>query len=137
MYFLKAHNAVTFFLTGLIWIVQLVHYPMFAAIDASRFRKTHEFHSTRISYIVAPAMLAELILAVVLLMRRDLPLAARASALGLVLLIWAVTFLIMIPFHQRLASGDRIAENISSLVRWNWIRTIAWSARAAICFFYF
>jgi hypothetical protein len=52
-------------------------------------------------------------------------------SLALVLLIWAVTFFISVPFHNRLAQGfDYIS--IDGLVRTNWLRTLAWTARLAL-----
>lgn len=57
--------------------------------------------------------------------------AAVWWALGLVLLIWAATFFISVPFHNRLAQGfDYVA--IDGLVRTNWLRTVAWTGRTAV-----
>lgn len=55
-----------FFLTGLIWVVQLIYYPAFAVVAAERFTDFHAGHSRRISWIVGPPMLAELGSAIVL-----------------------------------------------------------------------
>jgi hypothetical protein len=42
-----------------------------------------------------------------------------------------VTFFISVPFHNRLAQGfDYIA--IDGLVRTNWLRTLAWTARLTL-----
>ena len=55
---------------------------------------------------------------------------ARRGA-ALVLALWLTTALLSIPAHQRLASGFDSAAH-RSLVRANWIRTLAWTARGLI-----
>lgn len=130
------HNATTWFLAGLVWTVQLVHYPLFGALDPARFREAHAAHSRRISFVVGPAMVLEAVLAAMLLFRRGMADGAAAGGFALVLVIWASTAFIMIPLHDRLASAGRRVEYIDSLVRWNWIRTIAWTARGLICLVY-
>jgi hypothetical protein len=118
---------------GLIWVVQLVHYPMFDGLDSTTFRKSHAFHSRRILWIVGPAMLSEFCLAGLLFFERGLRDWPAATGFGLVLWIWAVTVFIMVPIHQRLERSGFRPEIHRALVRWNWLRTLAWSARAAIC----
>ena len=56
-----AHLFSTFFLTGLIWIVQLVHYPGFNFVDANDFVAFEKFHTNKISAIVIPLMFCELL----------------------------------------------------------------------------
>ena len=123
--------ALTSYLTGLIWTVQVVHYPSFAFVAPDKFPAFHQAHSTRISWVVLAPMAAELVLAGWLVW------AGRALGgilwwnLGLVVFIWAVTFFISVPFHNRLAQGfDYIA--IDGLVRTNWLRTLAWTVRCVL-----
>lgn len=126
---LKLHSAVTWLLVGLIWVVQLVHYPMFSRLDRATYQQSHAFHTGRITWIVAPAMLLELALASLLYFRRP----DRVTALGLALVcaIWIVTAFVMVPLHQRLSQGFD-AEAQRALVRWNWLRTAAWSLRGVL-----
>ena len=130
---LSLHNGTTWFLVGLIWVVQLVHYPMFDGLDSTTFRQSHAFHSRRILWIVAPAMLSEFCLAGSLLFERGLSDWPAAAGFGLVLFIWVVTAFIMVPIHQRLEHSGFRPEIHRGLVRWNCLRTLAWSARGAIC----
>jgi hypothetical protein len=51
--------------------------------------------------------------------------------LGLLLLIWISTILLQVPQHRRLQAGFDPAVH-RRLVSTNWLRTIFWSARAAI-----
>ena len=121
------------YLTGLIWTVQLVHYPSFGLVPKAAWAAFHAAHTRRMSYVVLAPMVLELGLAIGLAWagRRLLPGAAGWWSLGLVGLAWAVTFFISVPFHNRLAQGfDYIA--IDGLTRTNWLRTLAWTARAAL-----
>ncbi|MFD2784998.1 hypothetical protein [Hymenobacter rubripertinctus] len=118
------------YLTGLIWTVQLVHYPGFARVEPAQFEQFHREHSTRISWVVMAPMLLELGAAGYLAWQGEaLGPAMRWGQLALVLLVWASTFFITVPFHNRLARGYNYVA-IDGLVRTNWPRTLAWTARA-------
>ena len=85
----------------------------------------------RITWVVAPLMLVELATAILLVVLAPLDVLAIIG-LALVILIWTSTTCIQIPCHHRLASGfDPKAH--AWLMKSNWIRTIAWTARTAIC----
>lgn len=120
-------------MTGIIWFVQLVQYPSFAQVDSASFPDFHTHHSNSISVIVAPLMVAEAVSAIAFLWA---PLRVQTSwqiwlGIGLILFIWASTFLLQVPAHSRLGSGFEEAS-WRRLVRSNWLRTIAWSARAVL-----
>ncbi|OWP64747.1 hypothetical protein CDA63_03020 [Hymenobacter amundsenii] len=120
------------YLTGLIWTVQLVHYPGFARVEPAQFVHFHREHSTRISWVVMAPMLLELGAAGWLAWEGEaLGPVARWGQLALVLLVWASTFFITVPFHNRLAGGYNYVT-IDGLVRTNWPRTLAWTARMAL-----
>lgn len=55
------HFASTWAMVGLIWIVQLVHYPMFGCLDAAQFSRHMRDHQQQISWIVLPLMMSELL----------------------------------------------------------------------------
>ncbi|SNC77311.1 hypothetical protein SAMN06265337_3894 [Hymenobacter gelipurpurascens] len=119
------------YLTGVIWTVQLVHYPSFAQAARDTFPAFHQQHSSRISWVVLAPMVLELGLAIWLAWQGRALGQGVWWALGLVLLIWAATFFISVPFHNRLALGyDYVA--IDGLVRTNWIRTLAWTVRSGL-----
>ncbi|RYU80135.1 hypothetical protein [Hymenobacter persicinus] len=123
--------ALAAYLTGVIWTVQLVHYPGFARAARDTFADFHRQHSRQISWVVIAPMVLELGLAGALAWLGAELGAVRWWALALVLLIWAATFFITVPFHHRLAQGyDYVA--IDGLVRTNWVRTLAWTARAGL-----
>lgn len=125
--------ATTWAMTGIIWFVQLVQYPSFARVPAASFPEFHAHHSSSISIIVAPLMIAEAISSAAFLWA---PLRVQTPAqiwlgIGLVAFIWASTFLLQVPAHSQLGSGFN-EGTWHMLVRSNWLRTIAWSARAGL-----
>lgn len=118
-------------MTGLIWLVQVVHYPSFHFIpdtDAIRFAV---FHTTRITWVVAPVMIVEGLTLAVLLFQRDLSLAFKIGAAVLLLLIWISTATLQVPQHSILALGKDVSA-IDRLVSTNWLRTLAWTLKSAL-----
>jgi uncharacterized membrane protein len=125
--------AATWFMVGLIWVIQIVHYPLFADVGEAQFEVYSQKHQFLITFIVGPVMVAEMITAVMLAWYPPEPAAASwlRVALVLLLVIWISTALIQAPSHGRLAKGFDLA-GIRSLVNGNWIRTVAWTARGGI-----
>ncbi len=131
MNILLLHFAVTCTLVGLIWLVQVVHYPSFRFIPESDFKAFSVFHTTQITWVVAPLMVAELLLVLRMFFETSLPAYVPWSALALTALVWASTAFIQVPLHGKLALGkDQTA--ITALINSNWIRTIAWSSKAVV-----
>jgi hypothetical protein len=125
--------AVTLFMTGLIWFVQVVHYPLFAAVGETGFETYAGRHQHLTGLVVIVPMLIELASAALLVWQPDSPLPTSWALTGLVLLliVWASTFFLQVPEHAKLAGGFD-PEAIQRLVKTNWIRTIAWSARSLL-----
>lgn len=133
---LAAHALATISMTGLVWFVQVVHYPLFVQIGAADFAPYHHGHLRRTGRVVVPLMLVELATASLIPLAG--PPAVRGPALaGLAVLaaIWGSTFLLQVPLHRRLEASpphderDRVATR---LVSTNWLRTIAWSSRSVL-----
>ena len=126
---LLANVAAVIFMTGFIWTVQLVHYPLFDRVGEEAF-PAHETAHNRLFFLVAgPGILATLATAVLLIFVRpqQVPLAAVILGLALFAVIVVSTTLFQAPQHQALSGGfDRDAYNF--LLNTNWIRTAAWSA---------
>ena len=122
------NHAISWGLFVLIWVVQLVHYPSFQYIDKEQFADFHLHHTRSISFIVLPLMLLELGLAGILVWQQGFQ-WNYLIPLILVLLIWASTFLVQVPDHNRLAAGKDVAI-ATRLVQTNWIRTVLWTLKA-------
>ncbi|MEM9862970.1 MAG: hypothetical protein AAF938_15350 [Myxococcota bacterium] len=118
-------------MTAVIWFVQLVHYPLFARVGDGAFNAYEAEHVTRITWIVMPLMLAELVSAGLLVLREPSPWALSGAAL--VGVIWLSTALLQVPLHGALQSGFD-ADVHTRLVRSNWVRTFAWSLRFLLLF---
>lgn len=126
---LLVHAAATLAMTGVIWLVQLVQYPLLAAVGEARFVAYHRAHMRRITWLVAPLMALELAAAVAIAALIGDPLALTGLALCGV--VWSSTWLVQVPQHTALTRGFDAAVH-ARLVRGNWLRTVAWTARAAI-----
>ncbi|MFN8124562.1 MAG: hypothetical protein U0237_19305 [Thermoleophilia bacterium] len=130
---LVVNAAATWLMAGVIWIVQLVHYPLFAGVGAEGFPDYHAAHSSRISLVVGPAMLTEAGTALALALAPPAGVAGWAAwtGLALVAVTWLATAALAIPQHGRLALGFDPAAH-RRLVAGNWVRTAAWSARGVL-----
>lgn len=127
------HTAATLFLVGLIWTIQIVHYPLFARVGAGGYAAYQTGHMSRITYVVAPVMLAELATAVYLAIFSGAGINPNYFRFGLalVLLNWISTLFVQSPIHGKLAQNYN-DELIKKLVTTNWIRTIFWTLRGAL-----
>jgi hypothetical protein len=113
-------------LVTLIWLIQILHYPSFQFYQESDFTSAMEFHKRRISWIVVPLMILEVLSCLwVLYSRPGLIPYANATILAL---IWLSTFFLQVPLHEKLSKSKEEAL-IKSLVRGNWIRTSLWSLK--------
>ncbi|MFM7052893.1 MAG: hypothetical protein ACKOYN_12310 [Planctomycetota bacterium] len=130
---LLANAASTLFMTGLIWFVQVVHYPLFAQVGAAEFAAYSRAHQSLTTLVVGPAMLVEALTAAWIALARPpaVPAWLAWSGVALVAAIWISTAALQVPSHARLSSGFDASVN-GFLVGTNWIRTACWSLRAAV-----
>ncbi len=130
---LLLHVAATLAMVGLIWFVQIVHYPLFSRVGRSSFRRYEMDHQRLVAWIVGPGMLTELATAIILIWCRPVGLEPITLWIGMVLLvsIWLTTYGVQVPQHATLAlSYDEQVQQ--RLVRGNWFRTAAWSVRGLL-----
>ena len=127
------HFASTWFMLGLIWMVQLVHYPLFDDVSRANYGRYQRRHQNRISLIVGPAMLTEAASAILLIWFQPVGVGPIwiFAGIGLVAIIWLSTVAIQVPCHEKLSSGFD-EQAYLRLVRSNWIRTLAWSIRGGL-----
>ena len=128
-----AHCSATLYMTGVIWFVQVVHYPLFASIGVAEFSAYEQRHTALTTWVVAPPMLVELATASLLFWFRPLGILTVQVwiGLGLLAVIWGSTFLVQVPCHEVL-SKRLDAAVLKRLIWTNWIRTAAWSLRALL-----
>jgi hypothetical protein len=130
---LLLNAAATWFMTGLIWFVQVVHYPLFGRVGREGSPDYQSAHQSLTTFVVFPPMLIELATSGAFLwMPPDrIPRWALWLGFALVGIIWLSTLLLQVPQHNRLAVAFDPAAH-RRLVLTNWIRTLAWSARALL-----
>jgi hypothetical protein len=117
-------------MTGIIWYVQLVQYPMFTRVGADTWFAYHADHERRTGWVVAPLMIGELGSAAVLVLVGHHGILAVAGLL-LAATTWGLTFSLAVPLHRRL-NRDHDPATIARLVRINWLRTVVWTAHGVI-----
>ena len=126
---LKVNFISTSIMVGVIWVIQLLHYPSFHFINDQKYIEFQHFHMQRISIIVIPAMLTEL--ASALLLAYFFESSLTIILLALVIGNWAITLIFFTNMHQKLTNGyDHSIVN--RLVQINWSRTALWSLRLII-----
>lgn len=126
--------ALAAYLTGVIWVVQLVVYPALMLVGKAEFGRYHRAHTRGMGWVVGAPMVLELALAGWLAWAAY-PRWGAGPALGQLALvgsIWAATFGVAVPFHNRLAAQGYNYIALDGLTRTNWLRTLAWTARAAL-----
>ncbi|WP_420454252.1 hypothetical protein [Rubrivirga sp.] len=127
------HLGATLLMVGVIWVVQVVHYPLFAGVGAEGWSAYEAAHQSRITFVVGPLMVAELVTAVWLVLDRPaaLPVGAVVAGAILVGVVWTSTAFVQVPLHTALG-GAFDADAHGRLVATNWVRTLAWTARGGL-----
>jgi hypothetical protein len=120
-------------MSGLIWFVQLVHYPLMAKVGSEGYCDYQRLHERRTMWAVAPAMFVELGCAAYLALWTPDTVTPWLAWLGFafVILLWLSTAFLQVPYHKKLGQGFDAAAH-RKLVTTNWLRTALWSARGVI-----
>ena len=134
---LIAHLIFSSIMTGVIWVIQIVHYPSFHFIEKELYTAFQKFHMNKISIIVIPIMLAELITGIMLLFDKSSKSPFLTISLIMLILIWAITGVFFSKVHSKLIFGYQELV-VNQLVVMNWIRTLLWTLRLffLLCFVY-
>jgi len=119
----------SFSLFGLIWCVQLVHYPFFLRADKTNFIDHIGFHKLRISIVVVPLLTIELATSGILAFTSTEFAGWNIFGFAVVILIWLMTFFIQVPLHNQLSDGYD-EPTVQKLIKTNWIRTALWSTKS-------
>lgn len=130
---LLVHVAATLFMVGLIWFVQIVHYPLFGRVGREGFAEYSRAHSRLTGLVVGPPMLVEAATAVALVARTPRAIPFWLPLLGLVLLaaVWLSTAFLQSPQHGVLGKGFVVTSH-RFLVASNWVRTACWTGRGIL-----
>ena len=125
---LLVHLTFTSIMTGVIWVIQIVHYPSFHFIEKELYTAFQKFHMNKISIIVIPIMLAELITGMMLFLDKSSKSPFLIISFVLLVLIWLITGVFFSKAHNELMIGYQELV-VNQLVVMNWIRTLLWTLR--------
>ena len=129
------HLIATSVMVGVIWVIQLVHYPSFHFVELKQYTTFQRFHMARISYVVIPAMLTELFTLILIVISMDQIDNLVLSSAILLIFIWLMTAVFFSGVHQKLTLGyDQTV--VDKLVKLNWGRTLLWTLRLLLISIY-
>ncbi len=123
---LAIHAFSCWFMLGVIWVIQILVYPNFLLVGRDDFQRLHRLHTNRITWIVAPIMLVELVSGAWLFYLYQTPLFL--GNLISVMCVWALTAFVNVPTHNNLRF--ELEASKKKLVRRNWPRTLIWTLRS-------
>lgn len=123
---IQLHLFATLLMTGVVWFVQLVHYPSFRFVADDKGSEAARIHQRNTSMLVIPLVLVEMGTGILLMFSSWITQYGNYLLINLALLflVWGVTFLRMFPIYRRL-NENMNEESISSLISTNWIRTLS------------
>ncbi len=116
---------IDFGLLILIWLVQLIIYPAFKFQPADLLQQWHKLYTQRISFVVVPLMLLQLILSIFHLWKEVN--LYTAGTFSIILFLWIYTFSVFVPLHSTIDQAPSKVENVRLLVVKNKFRTFGWS----------
>jgi hypothetical protein len=130
---LIANLVATLVMVGVIWFVQIVHYPLLAIVPIDSASSTALIHQRRTAFVVGLPMAVEGFSTLALLGAAPAEVWWWMPWMGGVLLAVALgsTVLLSVPRHAKMAQNPT-PEVGRALVRTNWPRTIAWSLRGVL-----
>jgi hypothetical protein len=124
----------TLYMTGMIWSMQILEYPLFALVGPKEFPTYHRRHNRGLPVFVILPSVAALVSAVVLIFTRPAHLSQWSpfvvAALDLVVVV--VTAGREAPLHAKLDREGYSQPVIRQLVQGNWIRTMLWTANGLL-----
>lgn len=123
----------TFTMVGVIWFVQVVHYPLLAVVPVESASTVAVDHQRRTGWVVMLPMTIEGFTTLGLLKWVPEGVAWWVPWLNGVFLAVALgcTVLLSVPRHARMAAKPDASVG-RELVLTNWPRTVAWSARGVV-----
>lgn len=124
----------TWALLGIVWFIQLIFYPSFQNVKEG-FVHYERRNLKRTTIFLAPIFIIDLVTNVLLLLIAKKPFYVTLISIALALNILALllTFLFQMQQHQKLSVHFSKAT-LQKLVRVSLIRSLLWSAKAAVYF---
>lgn len=120
-------------MVGVIWFVQVVHYPLLSVVPVESAASVAVEHQRRTGWVVGAPMAIEGVTTLMLLAMVPQGVAwfvPWLAGIPLAIALGATIFL-SVPRHERMAKNPDPHVG-AELVSTNWIRTIAWSLHGVI-----
>ena len=131
---LVAQLAASSIMCGIIWFVQIIHYPLLSAVPGEAGAAYALLNRRRTAWVVLPPMIVEAATAAwcVYAPPAGVSRPLAGVGVGLVAAVWLSTLAVQMPLHERLGREGCRADLVTRLVASNWPRTILWTARLAV-----
>lgn len=133
IFLFTVHLFFSLYMLGVIWFVQLVHYPIFSFLHFDIEKNPFTFHQSRTTIVIMFPMILELASIILLIFIPFPNFFSVLILLLLTLLIWLSTFTMQVPAHKMLKKikNDSV---IKKLINTNWLRTILWTLKGIYLF---
>ncbi len=134
MHLLLITAAAAWFMAGVGWLIQVVHYPLFASVGEDAWSAYHEAHSRLVTFVVLPAMSTELVGAVLTAAGAGPDGTSSAVAwagAACALATFALTGAGAVPAHASLSRAFS-APVLKRLLQVHLARTFLWSAHGVL-----
>jgi len=120
-------------MVGLIWVMQIVHYPLFAQVGEATYGTFQTEHMQRITKVLFVPWGIEALTTLALVLVAPTPKLRAVALIGAALFaaVTLITALLAAPIHGRLVDGFDAVEH-GRLLSVNWARTALWTARGAV-----
>lgn len=119
------HLLSTWFMIGLVWFVQCVHYPLLRDLPPEIVPTYQKAHVRRTSPMIPIVMIGEAVSGLMLVFPAFSAIAI--ANLGLLVGVWLTTFALIVPVHGRLCRQHETAL-VTRLLRLNLLRSLLWLA---------
>lgn len=128
-----ANAASALVMTGVIWFVQVVHYPLLSVVPVESARAVALEHQSRTARVVGVPMAVEGLTTLWLMFDRPAGVPWQLAWAGGVCVAVALlcTVMLSVPRHSRMADNPDAGVG-RELVLTNWPRTVAWSLHGII-----
>lgn len=119
-------------LLGVLWFVQLIHYPLFFKVKED-FLSYEKEHVRKMTYFIIPLIILDVFLNVVLTVKLAYhPYSLLiAGALAFNLMAWLSTLFFQLDQHRKLCASFS-HKTLKSLINTSWIRTVFWTIKTVL-----
>lgn len=122
--------------TAILWFMQVVHYPLFAFVDKTRWSEFTERKRRQTMMILYPLMAFEALtgITLILMASQSATYIFLALEVGLLAVLHIYNFMYFNALVKKI-TGPEDSLNHQRCVKMHWIRTAGWSLRLVLLIF--